>query len=95
MTESNPDTPANNEEYVADLISKLKQERDELALQIHLGKAELKDEWDKLEEKFVGMNKDYEPLKAAVGETADDVWESLKLVGGELLEGFHRIRKAL
>ena len=55
----------------------------------------MKDEWDKLEEKFAGMNERFEPVKDAVGETAEDVWESLKLVGGELVEGFNRIRKSL
>ncbi|MEM8680068.1 MAG: hypothetical protein AAGF97_12005 [Planctomycetota bacterium] len=94
MTESNEEQQE-KQEFVADLLTKLKQERDEIKLQIHLGKAELRDEWDKMEEKFVGLNNDYEPLREAVGETADEVWESLKLVGGELLEGFHRIRKSL
>jgi uncharacterized coiled-coil DUF342 family protein len=80
---------------VADMIGKLKQERDKLRLKIHLGKEDLKDEWDQLEDKLAALNHRFEPLKDAVGETADDVWESLKLVGGEIREGFNRIRKSL
>ena len=80
---------------VEELISTLKQQRDELRLKIHLADADLKDEWEKLEDKFAAMKADYEPVKHAVGESASDVWESLKLVGGEIQEGFHRIRKAL
>ena len=77
------------------LISKLKQERDELALQLHLGKEELKDEWDTVQHKLDQLADRFEPLNKAVAETSEDVWESLKLVGDEIKEGFHRIRKSL
>jgi|COG998Drversion2_1049125.scaffolds.fasta_scaffold969363_2 uncharacterized coiled-coil DUF342 family protein len=80
---------------IANLISKLKQERDELALQMHLGKEDLKDEWDAVQHKLDQLNHRFEPLNKAVAETSEDVWESLKLVGEEIKEGFHRIRKSL
>ena len=80
---------------VADLISKLKRERDELALQMHLGKEELKDEWDAVQHKLDQLAHRFEPLNKAVAETSEDVWDSLKLVAGEIKEGFHRIRKSL
>ena len=79
----------------AELISTLRQQRDELKLQIHLGSTEAKDEWEKLEEKYQQLTDDYEPLRHAVDETTSDVWESLKLVAGEIKDGFHRIRKSL
>lgn len=81
--------------YMANLIRELKQQRDELRLKMHLGGEELKDEWDKLEDKLAQLNHRFEPVKDAVEDTAEDVWESLKLVGGEIKEGFHRIRKSL
>ena len=77
------------------MVSSLKQQRDELKLQIHLGSTEAKEEWTKLEEKFQRFTSDYEPVKHAVDETAEDVWESLKLVAGEIKTGFNRIRKSL
>ena len=80
---------------VSELMSVLKQQRDQLKLSMHLGSLELKEEWSKLDDKFEKMNQDYEPLKSAMDETADDVWESLKLVGQEVKEGFDRIRKSL
>ena len=82
-------------DHLAELISSLKQQRDELALQIHLGKEEAKEEWDKVTAKLDELGRDYEPLKDAVGETAGNVLEALKLVAGEVQEGFQRIRKAL
>lgn len=81
--------------HFANLIEGLKQERDELKVKVHLGKMELQEEWQELEDKLDALNHRFEPLKHAVEETADDVWESLKRVGGEIGEGFQRIRKSL
>lgn len=81
--------------FMTELIGDLKQQRDELRLKIHLGGEELREELDKLDDKLSQLNHRFEPVKEAVGETAEDVWESLKLVGGELKDGFNRIRKAL
>ena len=86
---------AEDRDQLEELISSLKQQRDELALQIHLGKAEAQEEWDKLTAKLDELTKDYEPLKDAVAETADNMFSALKLVAGEVQDGFERIRKAL
>ena len=45
-----------------ELIASLKQQRDQLAVQIELGKAEAKEEWDKVTAKLDQLSKDYEPL---------------------------------
>jgi hypothetical protein len=44
-----------------ELISTLKQQRDELKLKLHLGKAELRDEWNALDEKLRNLGDEYEP----------------------------------
>ena len=49
----------------------------------------------KLEERLFELRQRYAPTKEAIDETAEEVWESLKTVGGEILEGFHRIRRSL
>ena len=84
-----------NKSFVSELISDLKQQRDELRVRLHLGGQELKTEWEKLDDKLNQLSHRFDPLKDAVGDTAEDVWDSLKLVGGEIKEGFHRIRQAL
>ena len=76
-------------------MSALKQHRDEIKVKIHLGEMDVKDEWDQLEEKFHQLTADYDPLKHAVAETADDEWEALELTGLELKDGFKRIWKTL
>ena len=78
-----------------ELISALKQQRDEIALKIHLAESEMKQEWGRLDDKLSELSHRFDPLKDAVGETGGDVWESLKLVAEEIKNGFDRIRKSL
>lgn len=80
---------------IAELIRGLKHERDELRLQLHLGRKELQEELQTLDDRLESLSHQYEPLKGAVAETADDVWEALKLVGSEIQAGFSKIRQAL
>ena len=81
--------------FIEELISDLKQQRDEIRVKLHLGGQELKDEWEKLDDQLNQLNHRFDPLRDAVGETAEDVWDSFKLVGGEIKEGFNRIRNSL
>ncbi|MEW4526228.1 hypothetical protein [Maioricimonas sp. JC845] len=86
---------AHDPSALQELISTLRQQRDELAVRIHLGSAEAKEEWDKLNDRLQGLLDQYEPLRNATKDSASDVWESLKLVGEEIRDGFSRIRKSL
>ena len=83
------------DKLVAELLQGLRHERDELKLQLHLAKKELQDEWQTLDDRLNTLSHRYEPLRQAVAESADDVWESLKLVGSEIQAGFAKIRKSL
>ncbi|GAA4444793.1 MULTISPECIES: hypothetical protein [Novipirellula] len=87
--------PVSARRLIRNMINDLKEERDELALQIHLGKQEAKSEWQALGKKLDDLNRRYEPLKDAVEETGEDVWDAMKLVGGEIKDGFSRIRKSI
>ena len=86
---------SHEESTLAEMISTLKQRRDELAVKIHLGKEEAKQEWDQLEEKWHSLIGEYEPVKDALGETTENVVSGLKLTAGEIKAGFDRIWKAL
>ncbi|TWU57101.1 hypothetical protein [Rubripirellula reticaptiva] len=83
------------QERIGKMIVALKQERDELRVRLHLGKENFKDDWDVLEGKLTQLSDDYKPLREAVDETTEDVWDSFKLVGSEISDGFKRIRKSL
>ncbi|WDQ14854.1 hypothetical protein [Rhodopirellula sp. P2] len=86
--------PASARRLISNMIGDLKEERDELALQIHLGKEEAKSELARLDKKLEELNQQYQPLKNAVDETSDDVWAAFQLVGEEIKNGFYRIRKS-
>jgi chromosome segregation ATPase len=86
---------SDDKSFLQETISSLKQQRVELAVQMHLAKAEAKEEWEKLEERFQKLSDEYEPIKDALGETAENVLSGLKLTAEELLAGFDRVRKSL
>ena len=86
---------SHDKSHLAELISSLKRQRDELALKIHLGKADAKEEWNKVTRKLDELTREYEPLKDAVGETAENLLAGLKLMTEEIQKGFNRIRKSL
>ncbi len=83
------------DKLVAELLRGLKHERDELQLQMHLAKKDLQDEWQTLDDRLDALSHRYEPLRHAVAESTEEVWESLKLVGNEIRAGFAKIRKSL
>lgn len=86
---------AHEKRTLDEIIDTLKQERDEVALRIHLASAEAKEEWEQLDEKWNELTDQYRPVKDALSETSENVIASMKLVGEELLEGFNRLRKSL
>ena len=78
-----------------ELISALKQDRDELRLRIHLAGMEGKEEYARLSTKIDELTAQYEPVKDAVADTAGNVFSALMLAAGEMKTGFSRIRKGL
>ena len=80
-----------------DIIEALKQNRDELRVQMNLASKEIKDEWNELEEKmedFSGKAKQFSN-DAKLKETGEGIGEALGQLGGELKRGYERIRNAL
>ena len=78
-----------------DVFTALKSQRDELALKVHLGKADAKDEWERLEKKFAALTAQMKPVGKVVGETAGDVGSALELAAEEIKKGFERLRSLL
>ena len=77
------------------LLSHLKQLRDELAVQVNLGKLEARDEWEKLEGELEEFENRCRPAKEAAGETAEGVGSALQLAGEELKAGYEKLRRLL
>jgi len=82
-------------EEFGNLSEKLKVERDQISLKLHLASMEARDEFEVAEKKW-------EILKAKAAEIADDTKETseeyiarAKIVGEELKEAYHRINQRL
>jgi len=79
-----------------DVLAKLKQERDELALKMHLGRKEAAAEWEKLEAKWHEVKAIQVPAaKDAADETSVGIGLALELAAEELKKGYERIRQLL
>lgn len=76
-------------------LAALKRERDELALKVHLAKADARDEWQALQSKLEELDARVRPMAKVVGETASEVGTSLELAADEIKKGFERLRKML
>ena len=79
---------ADTKQRIDELIEMLKRQRDELALKIHLGKAEARDEWERLEKRLAELKAQAEPVGGVVSDTARSVADEIK-------KGYERIRRLL
>ena len=77
------------------LIDDLKQQRDEINVQLHLAKAEVRDEWDKLEPKLEEVKGKISTVSEVAGQTAESVTAAAGLIADEIKQGYDRIKKAL
>ncbi len=82
-------------ERLQEMLEKLEQERDELKVRMHLGKAEAREEWDKLEVRIGELRARLDKAGDEAGDVMEDVGAAAKLLGDEIREGFARIRRSL
>lgn len=80
---------------LGELISSLKQARDEARVKAHLAQSEAKDEYERLSHRVDELLAQYEPVRDASSETAQNVFAALKLAAEELSHGFKKIRKSM
>ena len=95
------------EEQAIKILKALKQQRDEIALQVHLGKADAKDEWKKLETKFDTLTSEAkqrtQPFSGAVEDAASSAGDQAKkvtnaaldLAAKEIMDGYTKLKKLL
>lgn len=77
------------------MIAALKQQRDELRLQLKLGNAEVKEQWEDLEKKLAHLTSRVESIGDVAGETGKQVMTAAKLAADEIQKGYERIRNML
>lgn len=78
-----------------ELVEKLKTQRDELDLKIHLANMEVQDEWRVVEDKWQHLHAKGAQVEEAVGSSAQEIGEAMSLLADEIRQSYKRIRKAL
>ncbi len=78
-----------------EIAEKLKQERDELQVQLHLASMELKEEWEQAEKKWQHFSGVIDEVADDTKETAEEVIETAKIVGDELKTAYQRIAERI
>lgn len=80
---------------IDDILLSINQQRDELKLQLHLAKAEVRDEWEKAEKKLEQFKNKANIVRHEMEDASGDVFAALKMTAEEIKNGYDRIRKAL
>lgn len=77
------------------LSERIQRAKDELEVQMHLGAAEARDEWEKIETKLDQYKAQSEQVASAAEETVEGALEAASLAGDEILRGYEKIRSML
>ena len=83
------------DDKLEELKAELATARDELRVQIHLAKADAKDEWEELEKKWADFEQKWDKVGDAAEDAAKDIGVALSQLGSELKAGYQRIRESL
>jgi hypothetical protein len=77
------------------ILAKLRQERDELRVQVELGKAEFRDEWQELEQKFQKLESRFSGAAKEARESSEEVGAAFGVLADELGQAYRNIRARL
>lgn len=80
---------------INELTEMLKQQRDEIGVQIHLAGMEAKDEWEKTEKNWGKFIDQFDIINDATKETTSELIHTTKVIGDELLDTYKRISNRL
>ncbi|MBX3171191.1 MAG: hypothetical protein KF760_27530 [Candidatus Eremiobacteraeota bacterium] len=69
--------------------------RDELRLQVHLARAEVRSQWEELEKKWTLLQSRLSVLEVAGEESKREIGQAVRALVQELNEGYARMRGAL
>jgi hypothetical protein len=83
------------QEELTKLSETLKQQRDEIRLQIHLATADLKDEWEESEREWDHFKDKFAEIIDESKETTAEFLEKTRIVGEELKIAYKTIHRRL
>lgn len=84
---SNPLFGKDTKKSLHDLAVALRRDREQLMVQLNLGKMELRDEWQEVEKKW-------QAFEHKVDEANDDAKQSLHQVGQEIAETYRKLKNS-
>lgn len=87
--------PNNLKEVLQHDLDLLAQTRDELLLQLSLAKAEARDDWKALEERWVRVQGEIKRTAADSESTVKEMGESVRTLLDDLKGGYERIKTQL
>lgn len=85
-------TEASKREQV---LERLRRERDELRVQMELGKAEFREEWTELEKKWERLESRLSGAAKEAKESSEDVGAAFGVLTDELAQAYRNIRSRL
>jgi hypothetical protein len=80
-------------EWLTREVEGLRQMRDEMKLQAHLGKADAKDAWEDVEKRWQHLEGRLRVLRNASKEELADVADAAKLLIEEIRRGYQHVKK--
>jgi hypothetical protein len=80
-------------EWLTREVEGLRQMRDEMKLQAHLGKADAKDAWEDVEKRWQHLEGRLRVLRDASKEEFADVADAAKLLMEEIRRGYQHVKK--
>lgn len=78
-----------------EMLQKLKTERDELRVQLHLLAAEAKDEWEEVEGHWENLEAKMKQVGGAAADSGPEIAAAGKQLADEIGNAYQRIRKSL
>ncbi len=85
----------NIQDDLRQLTETLKQQRDEIALKVHLASMEAKDEWENAEKNWDKLSAKASEIYDETVETTEDMVDAAKVIGDELADAYRRIKERL
>ena len=73
----------------------LRTMRDELRVQLHLGAAEVKEKWERVEHTWDNVELEIEKLRDATEDAAEDIGSAARLLLDEIRDGYKHLREQL
>jgi hypothetical protein len=82
-------------DWLKEELDKLRATRDELRLQIHLGAADARDRFEKLEKSWHSMESHVKSLGTATQDDRKRIDEAARALAREIAEGYRHLKKVL